>query len=480
MKLKHNILAIILLTLFCTTACEDMLDVDPQQGVDAENAINTADDLESAVIGMYSILGGPQLYGTNLVILPELLGAEENLRWRGTFQSYRELESKTMTADNAEASRTWIAAYNAINLSNIILANLDVVNDADQRDRIEGEALFVRGILHFELVRLYARDWNDGNPAANPGIIIRTAPATSETEARTLFDRENVAAVYAQVIQDLQKAKDLLPEINDNRATTYAASAFLARVYLQKSDFAGARDEAHRVIQSGLYRLNPSVSAAFRNDNTPEVIFEIQQNDQNNAGEANDGLSTFYASLPGIGRGDVQIISHFSTGNPNRYTTYDLYQANDARLTELFYIGTGRRAGRIYSGKWLSPGQNLPIIRLAEMYLIRAEANFRLGTAVGATPLQDINTIRRRADVNELSSVTLATILLERRLELAYEGVRIHDLRRTKTDLQGRDASTGEVIYVIPWNDPSLVLPIPKREIDASGGELEQNPGYGG
>ncbi|MFD2247041.1 RagB/SusD family nutrient uptake outer membrane protein [Pontibacter ruber] len=479
MKLKNKILTIILLALLGTTACDDLLDVEPQQGVSAEDAIKTADDLESAVIGMYSILGGSELYGTDLVLAPELLGAEENLRWRGTFQNYRELETKSMTENNSLASSTWIAAYNAINQANIILSNLDVAEDEEQRNRIEGEALFVRGIMHFELVRLYARDWNDGDPAQNPGIIIKTTPTTTEAEARTLYDRASVAAVYTQVIQDLQSAKTLLPDINDNRATTYASSAFLARVYLQKSDFASARDEADRVIQSGLYRLNPTVTAAFRNDNTAESIFEIQQNDQNNAGDANEGLSTFYASLPGVGRGDVQIISDFDPdANPNRYTTFDLYEENDTRQTELFYIGTGRRAGRIYSGKWLSPGQNLPIVRLAEMYLIRAEANARLGTAVGATPVEDINEIRKRAGVEELSSVTLEDILLERRLELAYEGARIHDLRRTKTDLQGHDADTGEVTYTIPWNDPTLVLPIPRREIDASGGQLEQNPGY--
>ncbi|MHC2991531.1 hypothetical protein OB13_08025 [Pontibacter sp. HJ8] len=479
MKLKNKILTIMLLALLGTTACDDLLDVEPQQGVNAADAINTADDLESAVIGMYSILGEPELYGTDLILMPELLGAEENLRWRGTFQTYRELENKSMTENNSTARTTWIEAYKAINLANIVLSNLDVVEDQEQRDRIEGEALFVRGIMHFELVRLYAMDWNDGDPAQNLGIIIKTTPATTETEARTLYDRASVAAVYTQIIQDLQSAKTLLPDINENRATTYAASAFLARVYLQKSDFASARDEADRVIQSGLYRLNPTVSAAFRNDNTAESIFEIQQNDQNNAGDANEGLATFYASLPGIGRGDVQIISDFDPDlNPNRYTTYDLYEENDTRLTELFYIGSGRRAGRIYASKWLSPGQNLPIVRLAEMYLIRAEANARLGTSVGATPLEDINMIRNRAGVAELSSVTLEDILLERRLELAYEGARIHDLRRTKTDLQGRDAETGEVTYTLPWNDPTLVLPIPRREIDASGGQLQQNPGY--
>nr|WP_281171861.1 RagB/SusD family nutrient uptake outer membrane protein [Eisenibacter elegans] len=106
------------------------------------------------------------------------------------------------------------------------------------------------------------------------------------------------------------------------------------------------------------------------------------------------------------------------------------------------------------------------IMRLAEMYLIRAEANFRLGTGSGATPLEDLNRIRNRAGLASLLSVTLDNILLERRLELAFEGVRIHDIKR----LQG---VTGTFL----WNDNRLVLPIPLRETNANP-NLKQNLGH--
>ncbi|WP_276496816.1 RagB/SusD family nutrient uptake outer membrane protein [Pontibacter litorisediminis] len=459
MTFKNKILIALLTLCLGATGCEDMLDVEPQQSIDARNAITTQQDLQGAVIGMYALLGEPSLYGTNLLLLPELLASEENVFWYGTFAGYRQVSNKNMTSDNIEAQRTWLTAYEAINLANIVLSKLEVATDPEVRDRIEGEALFVRGILHFELVRLYGKAWNDGDPTTNLGVPIRTTPVTTEAEARAFAPRNTVAQVYEQAIQDLERAKELLPELNEERANTYAASAFLARIHLQRQDYAAALQEANRVIEEGPFTLNPSVSAIFQNDNTAESIFEIQQNDQNNAGTANDGLTTFYADLEGIGRGDVTVASA------------DLYEEQDTRLTQLIY--TGFLYGDIQSGKWTSYGQNIPVVRLAEMYLIRAEANLRLGSAVGATPLEDINRIRERAGATLLTSVTLEDVLLERRLELAFEGFRIHDLKRTEGELVGED-------YTIPWDAEELVFPIPRREIDASQGQLTQNPGYSG
>jgi hypothetical protein len=271
--------------------------------------------------------------------------------------------------------------------------------------------------------------------------------------------------VYNQVIDDLTKAESLLPVTNTVRATRYAAAAFLARVYLQQSDFVKARDAANRVIESGRYRLNPEVFTAFRSRNSAESIFEIQQNNQNNAGTANDGLATFYASLPGIGRADVRVIPGFA----------DLYEEDDTRLTQLIYEGTGARSG-LRSGKWTDFYANIPVIRLAELLLIRAEGNLRLGTSVGATPLTDLNAVRLRAEATPYQTATLANILLERRLELAFEGVRIHDIKRTQGNIE-RYNSDGERTHVFEYNSPLLVFPIPQREMDANN-LLVQNNGY--
>lgn len=205
--------------------------------------------------------------------------------------------------------------------------------------------------------------------------------------------------------------------------------------------------------------MNASVRAVFDNKNTAESIWEIQQNDQNNAGTSNDGMATFYASLPGIGRADVRVNSGWVSG----------YNANDLRRSEWYYVGTGARPGNWYTSKWKSFSQNLPVIRIAEMYLIRAECNLRLGSAVGDTPENDLAQIRNpvRTNLPVIVNPTLNDVLNERFLELAFEGTRIHDFKRLHM-------STG----AFAWDSPKLVFPIPQRDIDASEGILAQNPGY--
>ncbi len=441
------------------TACDDKLNLEPTQSIDASTALENQQDIESAIIGAYGHLGNPALYGTNLNLLSELQGAENYITWRGTFVSYRQVAQKTIQTTNADVERTWTRAYAAINTVNNVLEALGKVQSEDVRAQLEGEALFIRGILFFELVRYYALPWGATADNSHLGIPLVLRATLTQEQAGQTAARNTVAQVYTQVINDLTKASTLLPADNGTRADKFSAQAFLARVYLQQSDFAKARDAANQVISSGNFRLNPSVTAGFRNRNTAESIFEIQQNDQNNAGSANDGLTTLYASLPingvNIGRGDVQVNTSF----------VESYSATDARRTELFYIGY-KGVNRYYTGKFTDFGANIPVIRLAEMLLVRAETNLRLNTTVGATPAQDLNAVRTRAGVAPIAAPTLADVLRERVYELAFEGLRIHDIKRTR-------ASTG----TYAWNAPELVFPIPQREVDANN-LLVQNPGY--
>jgi starch-binding outer membrane protein, SusD/RagB family len=453
-------------------SCAKMLDIEPQQSIDAEVALNSSEGVQSATMGLYGILGQPSLYGTNLLMLPELSGSEGYISWFGTFVGYRHVANKTMLSDNTEATRTWMNAYRAINHANNILESLSVV-DEGARNRVEGEALFVRGILHFELVRLYALPYVAGQNNSQLGVPYMTQGARTVEQASVRVPRNTVEQVYAGIINDLTRAESLLPESNARRADAFTAAAFLSRVYLQQGNYEAARDAAHRVIDSRRYSLNASVLTAFRNRNTGESVFEIQQNEQNNAGRANDGMATFFASLDGIGRGDIRVNPAFinmymnpdSTVTDNRATIVEDRSA--PRGDAMFYLGRGRRPNAIYVSKWDDPAQNLPVVRLAEMHLTRAEANFRLGTEIGASPLQDINLIRTRSNAQPLAQATLQNILRERQLELAFEGHRIHDLKRTQRP-------TGTLAF----NDPRLIFPIPQREIDAND-QLVQNPGYG-
>lgn len=459
MKIKL-ISGLMLVTLFASTftSCDKKLDIEPMQSVDALTALETDQDFQSAVVGAYSILGEGSLYGTNLIILPELLANSSYCSWAGTFQSYRQVATKTMVASNAEATRTWIAAYRAINIANTVLAQSNKITDTDLRTQLEGESLFIRGIMHFELVRMYGLPYSAG--ANNLGVPINLVAVDTPDEAASLGARKTVGEVYTQVITDLNQAYDKLPEENGTRADKYAAKAFLSRVYLQMANYAAARDAANDVIANSGAAMASTVTVPFTNRNSPESLFEIQQNDQNNAGTSNDGLATFCASIPGIGRADLYLSTTFVNS----------FQSTDTRLRDLIYLGTGARAslGRKYTGKWTSFSQNIPVVRLAEMYLTRAECNLRENTTVGASPAADLATVRNRAGASVIASPTVADILQERIFELCIEGSRIHDFKRTLR-------STG----TFPYNDPKLVYPIPEREMRANSALTGfQNPGY--
>jgi hypothetical protein len=164
---------------------------------------------------------------------------------------------------------------------------------------------------------------------------------------------------------------------------------------------------------------------------------------------------TEFFSIPTFGGRDGDIVIQ-----PGHLALYD---GADARRA-LFFTN----AGRVFSGKWNNQYGVVNLIRLAEMLLIRAEANFRLTTAVGATPTADINTLRQRAGfgADYYATVTLNDILMERRLELAHEGHKLWDMKRLKLN-----------IGVRPYTHPKLIFPIPFREREANP-NLIQNADY--
>ena len=441
-------------------ACDDRLEIEPENFVASDQAVNTSSDVEALLVGAYDLLSDDDLYGGILLRDAELLGGDNELFWDGTFVDPEEIFTKRILVNNAQVEETWLEAYEAINIANNVLVNLDVVgeNEAEAADeaalkaKVEGEARFVRGTMYFELVRLYGRAWNDGDPAANLGVPIILEPTTAIDET-SFVSRATVAQVYEQVLTDLQAAVDLLPPSNGFFATQYAAQAMLSRVYLMQGRYPEAAAVADSVISSGEFQLNESYADAFANEsaNTAEDIFAIQVTSQ----DGENQMNRFFAPPSNQGRGDIYIQEpHLA-----------LYEEEDERLA-FFYFDDAQ--AQTYTGKWTDQFGNINIIRLAEMYLTRAEANFRAGTTVGATPLEDINTIRTRAGLEPLTEVTLEAILRERHLELAFEGHRIHDLKRTERPVGG-----------LAYDAPQLVYPIPQRELDANP-ELrdEQNVGY--
>jgi hypothetical protein len=169
------------------SGCKDALNIEPQQSIDASAAYNTSQKVAAAVVGAYARLDDASLYGTDLILVPELLGSSSPrntyLSWTGTFQNYGQLVSHTQTSTLTNAQNIWTAAYAAINQCNLVLDNLAVVTDAGQRAQYEGEVRFIRGLLYFELVRLYAQQYQAGGANTQPGVPLNLTPVTTAEQA---------------------------------------------------------------------------------------------------------------------------------------------------------------------------------------------------------------------------------------------------------------------------------------------------------
>jgi len=454
MVMKKSILintAFIFILLVVLNSCSKKLEIQPETYLDQSNAVKTSDDVKAVLIGAYSDMGSRNLYGGGIFLREDLLANSDDIDWSGTYQGMTQIYNKQIPVDNSFVSDDWTTGYKTINDANTVLDNISLVEEVDKAT-VAAEAKFIRGVTYFALVQIFAKDWNNGTPASNLGVPL-VLKSTTDVDASSQVARNKVAEVYTQILSDLVAAEADLPETNTFYATKIAANAMLARVYLQQSDFAKAAAAANKAIEladnNGLHLMDhfadafPTKDPPKAIDNTPEDIFSMQVTNTSGLNEFN----TFYAET---NRGDITVTQDH----------LDKYEAGDDRINMINGDGYVAKFDNVYG--------NVHNIRLAEMYLIRAEANFRKNTSVGATPLADINVIRSRALLDPLSSanLTLDAILHERYIELAFEGFFLQDIKRNK-------GSVGN----LEWDSPKLVYPIPLREIRVNS-KLEQNDGY--
>jgi hypothetical protein len=437
--------------------CEDRLDLKPFQSISEELALNTEGDVLVTLTGCYDGIQSAATLGGEIMVLNDLIGNSSDINFTGTFAGLNDAYNGLMVSNNSFAASTWASAYNTINRCNNVLSALDKVTSSPaKKSSVEGEALFIRALLYFELVRLYARTIGDGDAGSNPGVPLVLQPTRVVGDA-DFVARSSVQAVYNQVIADLTKAESLLPNTNGNFATKWAAAAILSRVYLMQKNFPAARDAANRVITGSGKVLNPDFTKLWftqiRNGGaTPaEYLFAVKVTTQDGTNAINTYFGRTISGIPGTaGRSDCKI----TNAHLNRY------EAGDTRK---FFVVSG---GSNYTQKHLDRFGDVPVARLAEMYLTRAEANFRAGTSIGATPLADVNAIRTRAGLPALTEVTLDAILKERSLELAFEGHNLHEAKRLQRP-----------VGKFEWNSPKLLMPVPQREMDVNK-NLVQNQGY--
>lgn len=444
-KLNFKIITLSLVTAMAASCTSVVTDPQPQTSVSADQAIVNKTGARAALYGAYDALqsnasanGFNNYMGLTYLFFPDLQGG--NLRWTGSFTDWSQASTRTILTDNASVSGCWQQIYYAINTTNNLIAKVPLITDPSFTDQksVVGEAYFLRAYHYFNLLRYWG------------GVPIVTSPTNDITSA-SYPARGSVADVYTLVLSDLDQAIANLPAKNANgRASLYAAYALKARVHLQRQEWQNAIDAANMVIPK--FTLVASFTDLFLKQNTSEAIWEIQFN------PTDKGFQAFYLFSSTLGgRNEVRPTTALQAA----------YSANDARIIKTSDYNEHIKYYRVSTGD-----DHTIAFRVAEMYLIRAEALNELGQTSAA--YSDVNVIRNRAGIGN-ANVALQTdqaglrdeIFLQRRLELALEGHYFFDLVRT-----GR-ASTA----LANWNDNQALWPIPFREMQANP-NLVQNPGY--
>lgn len=434
--MKYITNALLILLVLVSVSCKKFLEVEPQLSISDENTITNGASAETAVRGMYRELASNGYYGTTFQSIGYLSG--DNIEWTGSQAIAGQFVNHDVRADNGSVATVWSSIYSTINRANHIIQKaaalpLEPTFTQTKKDQLVGEAYFVRALAYFDLNRLWG------------GVPIYLNPTLSVNDNRGL-KRSTTQEVYAQVLADLKKAEELLPEgTNRLRATKKTAWALLSRYHLYQKEWALAVAYADKIIADQNYNLVKPYSAFYANNvvNTPESIFEL-------------------------GYSSTNTNSHRGNWQPPQNGGTRQWAPNAAflQLVNNPLIG-GNRSAMVNStadGRWYgtlyyrSPATDPAyVIRIAEIWLIRAEAWAQLDNLKGAE--EDLNKVRERADLAPLSFNDKAEALLaienERRLEFAFEPHRWFDLIRT-----------GRVAAVLGLTDQSkYVLPIPISQI---------------
>ena len=470
MKNKNNKLYIVLIMLLVITwSCENKLDIGPEDSLTPDVVLTNASVTEGVLIGAYARLRSDALFNGTSQLAQEWMS--DNINFVGTFSTFAAIRDYTELSDNRSIQPFWVDHFKPVASANFLINRLPVTEvpgllDSDKA-RIIAEAKFIRALNNFNLVNEFAQPYQFSN-GTNLGIPILTEFFDGDI-APFQLERNTVNEVHAFIEQDLLEAiPDLLDVTSRGRASKGAARALLARLYLYREQFAEAADFANQVIQDSQFTL-ASDYTFFNQDDSPEHIFQIINTvvDGQTSGQGFSGLSN---STEDGGRGDAP----YSQNLLDTFAT----EPGDLRFSSLSTTGTDALGGTsTFTTKFpdgSNNADNAPVLRVTEMYTIRAEANLRAGSSVGDTPLNDINALRARAGLAALAAVDLDIILNEKRKELHHEGQRRMDLLRNGMSLRRPGmANIAESVF----GADKTIFPIPQAELDLNP-NITQNPGY--
>jgi hypothetical protein len=436
--------------IILVSSCSKILDTQPELYVDETQSIVDKKSADAALIGAYNALSQNANQGVTFRYTVNL--ASDNLKWVGNTPTNREFDVYDIFATNTRVAELWAAIYKTINIANNIIATVPIVNDVSfsqaDRNNSRGEAYFLRAYSYFDLVRLW------GN------VPLQITPTKTTADAKGIGN-SSPPVVYKQIEQDLDSAETLLySTVNRNRANKFTAKALKARLYLYQKNWVKAESYATELINNTAnFKLVKPYNLFFASKNTTESIFEIDYTVNNK----NSWATNWFASNITGGKKELLPTDEFIALAKDPNTGGD-------RSTLLLTI-SGVTYGNM-NFKLATGDDQVYAMRIAEMYLIRAEARAENATGDLTGAVQDLNVIRSRANVPSIVSVAdknelIDKILQERRIEFAYESQRWFDLVR-----KGKAHS---VLGIADVN--KLLFPIPKQQILVSP-SLVQNPGY--
>lgn len=476
MKKFLYILAFTTITFF---GCEKILDKDPFDKVSIEDLFKDVPGAKTALNGAYRTLLSTDLYHSNLMLYPDLLAG--NLKYSRTVNiRLDDIYNVNQVANASSLNNTYTRLYDVINnTNNIIFYTPTASGLTPEKNRIIAEAKCIRSLAHFNLLRVFARPYNFTADASHLGVVINLKPQLITDPSPV---RLTSAQSYKAIIDDLLEAIALFDNssagLSPGATQTYfsknAAKALLAKVYLYTNNWDKAFEYADDVIKTGGYTLLTNANyVASWSGRTPstESIFEL-------------ALETDFSS--------ASIGSYYETSNSGGLRMFavtndllSLYSNTDVRGNPSLFNVINISGVNYFSTKKYATGgtQATPVkvIRLSEMYLIRAEAAAEKASPNFTQANEDLNTIRRRADnAATLVNITdkadlLNAILLERRKEMAFEGELLFDLLRKKKDVVRNDCNA--IVCNILNSDNRLIMPLPEVTVSTNGNMI-QNPGY--
>lgn len=502
--LKNVKILFVALTALCAVSCLDKV---PQSAIPQQQAMQTFDDAEQTVTGIYSLLKSSALYSGYLTILPDL---QTDLVYAvdGYSNTYGNFWLWTIRSTTSEIESVYASLYQIIANCNFYLDYVPRVvaattdeNKLNDLNTYTGEVYAIRALAYSELLKCYCKAYKPETAERELGVVLRTTTLDKQPLPRaSLYDS------YKQVIKDLERAEELLDEDNDAYSSAFVtramALALHARVALYMEDWQSAVKYSTELIESRNFALSSAVSYYTNNmtyfdymwnyDVATEIIWRIGFTTTSYGGALGQSFLGF----------NVDYTYYYPDYVPAQWVL-DLYSNSDMRYSSYFYtLPTGYNHGLqwpllvkyfgnqdfinnalIYHTVMPKP------FRLAEQYLIRAEALCRQQTPNFSAASKDINTLRvarivSGGGVNLTADNYIEQIAAERVRELYMEGFRLHDFKRwgelyrggegfTRTP-QSNSLTEGSSLSV-KADDPLFVWPIPIHEIEAPGSLVQPN-----